>query len=415
MSRLVRSYGLDRTLTFAVQGYEFISRRCDRYRTDVLPTRLLLRPAICLRGPDAARLFYDPARFDRHNAFPARTQKTLTGVGGVQGMDGHAHRHRKELFLSLMSPASVAALADQFADRWHRRVSDWQRAHRVVLYDEVGRILCHAVHTWAGVPIADEQVNGRTNDLHAMIDAPAAVGRRYRRGVVARRRAERGLTALIDRVRAGTVSAADGTALRAIAAHRDLDGRPLDSRVAAVELLNVLRPTVAVDRFITFAALALHEHPQWRTRLDDGDAGDLTNFVQEVRRFYPFFPVVAARVHTPFDWRDIHFPTGRRTLLDLYGTNHHPTVWPDPETFNPDRFRNGAVDPYSLIPQGGGDHHHHRCPGEWITIAVMKTAVQLLTRNVDYQVPPQDLRISHRRMPTLPASGFVITAVTPVT
>ena len=32
--------------------------------------------------------------------------------------------------------------------------------------------------------------------------------------------------------------------------------------MAAVELLNVLRPTVAVDRFIVFAALALHRHPE---------------------------------------------------------------------------------------------------------------------------------------------------------
>jgi fatty-acid peroxygenase len=31
----------------------------------------------------------------------------------------------------------------------------------------------------------------------------------------------------------------------------------LDGKVAAVELINVLRPVVAVARFITFAALAL--------------------------------------------------------------------------------------------------------------------------------------------------------------
>ena len=33
----------------------------------------------------------------------------------------------------------------------------------------------------------------------------------------------------------------------------------LDPRIAAVELLNILRPTVAVSVFITFTAHALHQ------------------------------------------------------------------------------------------------------------------------------------------------------------
>jgi hypothetical protein len=39
---------------------------------------------------------------------------------------------------------------------------------------------------------------------------------------------------------------------------RGLDSALLDSRTAAVELLNVLRPTVAIAVFIVFEALALH-------------------------------------------------------------------------------------------------------------------------------------------------------------
>ncbi|MCW2620553.1 MAG: hypothetical protein JWL64_155 [Frankiales bacterium] len=40
----------------------------------------------------------------------------------------------------------------------------------------------------------------------------------------------------------------------------------------------------------------------------------------------------------------------------------------------------------------------------------MTTVVQLLSR-MSYRVPPQDLRVSTRRMPTLPAGGFVLTDV----
>ena len=44
-----------------------------------------------------------------------------------------------------------------------------------------------------------------------------------------------------------------------------------DERVAAVELLNLLRPTVAIARFIVFAALALHLHPEWRARVAEDE------------------------------------------------------------------------------------------------------------------------------------------------
>lgn len=49
-----------------------------------------------------------------------------------------------------------------------------------------------------------------------------------------------------------------------IAAHREPDGAPLDPRTAAVEVLNVVRPTVAVSWFVTFAAHALHRWPEHR-------------------------------------------------------------------------------------------------------------------------------------------------------
>jgi len=137
-------------------------------------------------------------------------------------------------------------------------------------------------------------------------------------------------------------------------------------------------------------------------------------FVQEVRRFYPFFPLQGARVRTPFDWQGVHFPVGRRVLLDLYGTDHHPQLWEKPDRFDPDRFRGWDGGAYDFIPQGGGDHHTgHRCPGEWITIELMKRAVTILTGEMDYDVPDQDLRVSLRRIPTLPASRFVIANVRP--
>lgn len=173
----------------------------------------------------------------------------------------------------------------------------------------------------------------------------------------------------------------------------------------------MLRPVVAVDQYMTFAALALHDHPAWRERVrDDDEAAE--HFVQEVRRYYPFFPMAAARVRRSFDWQGHHFPKGRRVLLDLYGTNHHPTLWPQPEQFRPERFAGRRVDPFELIPQGGGDHWAgHRCAGEWITIDLMKRAVTNLATTMRYEVPVQNLALDLHRMPALPPLGLTLTNV----
>ncbi|MEU7929642.1 cytochrome P450 [Micromonospora sp. NPDC049801] len=411
MATMPADRGPDSTLALLRAGYRFIGERCDRLGSDVFSTRILLTPTICLRGRPAATLFYDNERFQRESAMPLRIQRTLTGRGGVQGLDGAAHTDRKAMFMSIMTPTAIARLGHLFDAEWRARIPAWEAAGAVPLYDELGRLLTRVVCAWAGVPLATSQVDRRAVDLHAMIEGPAVVGPRHWRGLLARRRAERWIGDLVERTRVGIHPAPADSPLRVVAEHRDTRGALLPRRIAAVELLNLLRPTVAVDRYIVFAALALRDHPAWRQRVH-GDDGATEQFVQEVRRYYPFFPMAAARVRRSFDWQGHHFPQGRRVLLDLYGTNHHPALWPEPELFRPERFADRRVDPFALIAQGGGDHSTgHRCAGEWITIDLMKRAVTHLTGGMRYDVPPQDLRLDLHRMPVLPPGRMTVTNV----
>jgi fatty-acid peroxygenase len=132
-------------------------------------------------------------------------------------------------------------------------------------------------------------------------------------------------------------------------------------------------------------------------------------FVQETRRFHPFFPALPARVREDFTWRGHRFHAGTRALLDLFGTNHDPRCWEAPDEFRPERFAGFAPSPFALVPQGGGDARTgHRCPGEGVALALMKRAVEWLTRELEYRVPRQDLEIDWSRLPALPRSRFVI-------
>lgn len=97
------------------------------------------------------------------------------------------------------------------------------------------------------------------------------------------------------------------------------------------------------------------------------------------------------------------------TLLDFYGTNHDANLWENPELFKPERFAKWDEDSFTLISQGGGDHHTgHRCPGEWITLDIMKASFDYLANEIAYEVPDQDLSYSLVDIPSIPKSKFIM-------
>jgi fatty-acid peroxygenase len=403
---------LDRTAAFLVEGYLFFARRSRRWGADAFETRLLGRRAVCMRGREAAQLFYDASRIRQARMVPRPIRRTLFGEGAVHLLDGEEHRHRKAMFLSVTAhPEDLAALSAIAAERWENAASRWEDADRTVLFDAAVVTLGEVAFTWAGIPVEPEEVGPRARDLATIVDGFGSLGPRHVRARLARRRAEPWARELVDAVRAGQLDPPVGSPLQVVCSHRDLDGELLDARVAAVELLNIVRPTVAVAWFVTFAALALHSHPEWRTRLADGDEDLLEAFAHEVRRIYPFTPALADRARRDFRWRGHPFPRGRMVVLDVYGTCHDPATWPDPQRFDPERFVGREPDPFAFVPHGGGDPATgHRCAGERVTVELLKGATRLLTR-LRYDVPGQDLRYPLTRMPTRPRSGFVIANV----
>lgn len=403
----------DSTLALLRNPYGFISERCGQHQSDVFEARLLFKKTICMRGESAARLFYDEQLFSRHNAAPEVLRSTLFGNGGVQSLDGEPHRRRKAMFLGLMTPISVDRLARLTDKLWREEAAEWASSgSRIVLYDAARRILTRAVCEWAGVPLPAADIDRRTEQLTSLFQHAGATGPMHLRARLARRQTERWAGDLIEKYREGRLDTPRGAALAIVGDYREADGALLDRHTAAVELLNVLRPTVAVAVFISHAAVALHRHPESRLRITAGDEHYSELFVEEVRRFYPFFPAVVARVRHEFEWNGLTFPRDERVMLDLHGTNHDPRSWDDPEEFRPDRFARGEANDFNFVPQGGGDPaQHHRCPGEPIAVELMKSAINFLARSIRYEVPAQDLELNLSELPALPRSGFQLESV----
>ncbi|MCF6377403.1 cytochrome P450 [Nocardioides KLBMP 9356] len=269
------------------------------------------------------------------------------------------------------------------------------------------RIYGTAVLAWGGTGVTGREAEDVSRDL---ADVVAGFGFRapaYARAWRARTRLDAWARDLVRDARAGELDPAEGTALHTFARGA---GRDLPVRVAAVDLLNFLRPTVAVSWLGTFAAMALAEHPDEAARLTgDGADAHLRAFADEVRRTSPFVPALTGIATTDFRTQQHWVREGDRIVLDVPGTNTHPGAWPWASEFRPSRFLEEQPGEYRFVPQGGGSLEGHRCPGEGVTTALLVVTLRHLART-GFTLTAGPVRTD--RIPTLPRQ-LRISAVAP--
>lgn len=411
-NKIPKEKTLDSTVSLLNEGYLFIGNRVKKFNSDIFMTRLLGQKVICMTGEPAVILFYNPEFFKRKDAAPKRIQKTLFGENAIQTMDDEVHIHRKQLFLSLMTPLHQKQLSELVTKNWEESIIKWKEKEKIILFEEAKRILCISACQWAGIPLAQSEIKTRADDFSALVDAFGAIGPRHWKGRIARNKTEKWIKDIINNIRIGRVKAEQDSILHAVAFYKNLDGSQMDEKMAAIELINILRPIVAISTFITFAALALYEHTEYKEKIIKNENNYFKMFIQEVRRYYPFAPFVGAIVRKDFNWNQYEFKKGTLALLDIYGVNHDERTWMHPNKFNPENFKDRDQNFFDFIPQGGGDASKtHRCPGESITISVMEASLSFLIHKIRYEVPLQDFSYSLSRIPTLPKSGFIMTNI----
>jgi len=383
MTPLPRPTRFDQTRSFVRDPYTFITATCERLGSDFFESRLFLKRTICLRGEDFAALFYDNDLFERRGVAPGWLLGCPFGRGRVPELDDLAQRQRRALWLSVRSPGSVLRARRLFREEWGWGALRWEDQGPVVLYEELHPLLTRVACAWAGIPLPEVDVATRAKDFVALFDAPGALGWRHLEARLARRRIDAWLGRLVRDVRGG--AAVEPSSVLERLAHARLG-----DAAAAAELRNLIRSTVALSAYIVCLALALHHHPEAAPKT----ANQRTPFIQEVRRYYPFFPVVVGRVRRTFEWRGTRFPAGRRAFLDFHGTNRDARTWTLPDEFLPGRFANSP-------PRAG----------EELSLAILDEALLQLTGCMTYSVPPQDLLLDMKRLPALPRSGLVLDQV----
>ncbi|RPF50094.1 cytochrome P450 [Aquisalibacillus elongatus] len=404
--KVPKEIGLDHSLELLKEGYYFIMNRSEKFDSRVVQTRLLGEKTYCLIGQEAAELFYDTDKFFRKEAAPVVAQKTLLGMGGVQGLDGDEHRHRKAMFMSLMTKESLKEIQSIVKEEWTRYLEAHEK--EVKVFEAAKLVLARTALRWTGVPSHEHDADDWASKLSPLFEMASKVGPKHLKSRWSRVQLESRLEKLVKQVRNRSLDVERHRAFYHVVWHRDENGELLDPHIVAVEILNLLRPIVAIAVYLDFIFLAINDYPK-EAELAKQGYDERHRFIQEVRRYYPFFPFAIARVKKDFMWKGYTFKKNTMTLLDLYGTNHDPELWDEPHQFMPKRFEKWEGNPFDFIPQGGGEFDiGHRCAGEWLTVDIMQVTLDYFLNHVNYELPKQKPDYRMNDIPPIPGMKIYI-------
>ena len=206
-----------------------------------------------------------------------------------------------------------------------------------------------------------------------------------------------------------------------LVAARDEDGQPMSDAEIRDEMITML--LAGHETTATSLAWAMHRllhHPEAlqtaRTEVTSvlgnggqaslaeqvAELGYLDAVIKETARLHPIVPIVARYLEVPTRIGDFDLPAGSVAAPCIYLTHRRPDVWPDPETFRPERFIDRRVDPYAFFPFGGGVRH---CLGAAFATYEMKIVLARVLARVSLRPDPTHAVRTVRRSITFAPSG----------
>jgi cytochrome P450 len=115
----------------------------------------------------------------------------------------------------------------------------------------------------------------------------------------------------------------------------------------------------------------------------------LKAIIKETLRLYPSAPSRSRELTEDEEIMGYKLPKGSVIAFNTWIIHRNPKLWPNPETFDPERFTNQALDdqrhPLSWIPFGYGTR---RCIGENLAILEATVVLATLFQKFHFQIDP---------------------------
>ncbi len=304
----------------------------------------------------------------------------------------------------------VATLADEMAERWLAGAGEIDLDHE-----------CRALTLRAlGLSILGVDLQGRDDIVAAVLrDAvPWAVGRAMRPvnaprwwPTAARQRAV-AASAGLHRLAAEVLEKCrnspdlDAPLVRALMTATDpATGSPLSDRAICDELVLFIvagHETIATALTYALYAVGHHREAQQRAAAEVAElagpvtAGDIPRLgytvqvLQEALRLCPPTAALGRMILQDIAIDGCRVQAGTLALVSVIALHHDPELWPDPLTFNPDRFSSpntGGRRRWDYLPFGAGPR---RCLGDHFAMQEATVALAEILRRVEVRSLRED-------------------------
>jgi cytochrome P450 len=352
-------------------------------------------------------------------AEPRQLMEPVTGPSSILLLDGAHHMRMRKLMLPPFHGDAIEHFAELIEEVTDREVDGW-RPGQVVRTRSVAQRITMEVIIRAVFGIRDPERIAELQRVLPRLSSPSPLlllvqkdlGPRspWGRFVRLRDHVDRLLYAEIERRREDPERETRRDILTLLLSARDESGEPLTDRELRDELITILlagHETTATS--IGWAFERLLRTPVALERLTaEVEAGEgdeyLEAVVKETLRVRPVVPEVFRSPSRPIELGGYRFAAGTQLAASILLVQLDQELYPpDPDTFRPERFLDGAPEPYTWIPFGGGVR---RCLGAAFATLEMKVVIAtILSRARLRATRSRDERARFRGVTLLPSRG----------
>lgn len=335
--------------------------------------QLLANPDIFHSGPIIGPLYPQPANHPRR----AVVNRLGTGLFGINGPE---HRRQRRLVMPAFHKQRLAEYYDGMVATTTALLDTWQFGQRRDIWNDMMELTLQiAVQSLFGLKLSSEaqQFGHLARQWMELVVEPTVVGlpldipgAPFHRFITLSNQFEIVIRDLINRRRAAGNDAGDVISLMLHA--RDDDGQPgfTNDEIVGQTTIFFLAGHETSSNALAWAFFLLSQHPEalaaLRTELDSALNGlpptyeqlkqlpFLDAVLKESMRLMPPVPMSARIVAEPVELGGYHLPPGTEVAFSHFHTHHDPTIYPNPNRFDPWRWQHINPSAHEYLPFSAG-------------------------------------------------------------
>jgi cytochrome P450 len=380
-------------------------------------------PMVMVSHPDAVREVFTAPPEVMHSGDANRILLPVVGPNSVLLLDEDAHKQQRRLLMPAFRGGHLHSYADTISTIAEAEIARWPRGEPIRLHTRMQALTLEVILRVVFGLESGEHLDRLRAALVRMLalttNAVAAaalllVGPQKMRTALTHR-----MLREVDRLLYQQISArrrmddldvrTDVLSMLLKATHED--GRPMGDNEIRDELMTLLlagHETTASE--LAWAVERIIRHPEAHARLVEETQTDSHEYVdavvKETLRLRPVLSLVMRRLTAPMVIGGVLLPAGVAVAPSIYLMHRRSDIYPDPQTFRPERFLHDPAGTYTWLPFGGGVR---RCLGATFAESEMRIVLRAIFR--DIRLGPTDFEPEpvHRRSIThVPGRGTTV-------